>query len=603
MDQPLEAAHRTVLNVQSSATGKRWCERLSSGERQTALAIAQHYGLPDGIARILAGRGVSLDDAETFLNPTLRDLLPDPHSLTDMEQAATRLADAITTGEAIAIFGDYDVDGATSSAILFLFLKAAGAGPVDIHIPDRILEGYGPNIPALDDLHARGAKLLVTVDCGTVSFEALAHARTIGLDAVVIDHHLADETLPEAVAIVNPNRLDDLSGQGHLAGVGVTFLLIVAINRILRARGWFASRKAPDLRQWLDLVALGTVCDVVPLQGLNRAYVVRGLEVMRQRYNHGLAALADKAKISGPLSPYHLGFLLGPRINAGGRIGNAGLGATLLTTKDPIRAETIAEELDQLNRERQTMESIMLEEAVAVAEKRDMAGELGAVLIAESEEWHAGIVGLLASRLKDRFHRPSFAITFDQKGVGSGSGRSIPGVDLGSAVRQAVEAGLLVKGGGHAMAAGLTIAREKLAEFECFLTEHLATQVSTAQAAHALKIDSPITAEAASIALLEQIEQAGPYGAGHPEPVFVFPAHRVLYADVIKNGHIRLTIGGQAGGSLKGIAFRAADTELGRLLLDARGHYPIHVAGALSLDTWQGTKRVQLRVLDAASIS
>ncbi|WP_299471063.1 single-stranded-DNA-specific exonuclease RecJ [uncultured Roseibium sp.] len=592
-----EEGRRLVLGVARSANDNAWRERLSAAESRKAMAIAQLHGLPDVLARVLAARGVSQDDAPEFLEPSLKSLMPDPSSLEDMDAAVTRLADALQSGKKIAIFGDYDVDGATSSAVLAKYLHWLGQEPV-IHIPDRIIEGYGPNGPAIEHLRESGAELLVTVDCGSTSFEAFETARKLNLDVVVIDHHQVGEDLPEVIALVNPNRQDDLSGQGHLAAVGVTFLFLVGLNRELRRRGAFDGRQQPDLMALLDLVALGTVCDVVPLQGLNRAYVTRGLAVMHQRRNYGLTALADVARVNGKPVPYHLGFLIGPRINAGGRIGDAALGARLLTTEDPHEARSIAERLDLLNSERQAMEAHMLEEAGTQASLMIDARD-PAVLLTGSDDWHPGIVGLIAARLKEAHRRPAFAIAYDASGKGTGSGRSIPGVDLGRAVREAVENGLLEKGGGHAMAAGLTVRREKTDDLEDFFNESLNKDVEDATRNREIKIDAALTATGATLDLLELLEKAGPYGAGHSEPVFAFPMHRIAFADVVGKGHVRATLNSGDGSPLKAICFKADDKPHGKMLLEGRGRN-LHVAGTLSIDTWQGTPKVQLRILDVA---
>lgn len=588
---------RAVLGVSRSANDNTWRERLTQAEVLAAMTISQRSGLPDVLARVMAARGVVPELAEEFLSPSLKTLMPDPSSLVAMDQAVARVADAVQAGKRIAIFGDYDVDGATSSSILARYLRWMGLETV-IHIPDRIIEGYGPNGPAIEALRAGGADLLVTVDCGSTSFEAFEVAARLGLDVVVLDHHQVGEELPAVAALVNPNRQDDLSGQGHLAAVGVTFLFLVGLNRELRARGAFNGRTPPDLMSLLDLVALGTVCDVVPLQGLNRAYVTRGLEVMHRRGNSGLSNLCDVARVGGKPAAYHLGFLLGPRINAGGRIGDAALGARLLTCEDESEARAIAERLDQLNAERQAMEAVMLEQAGAQAaiaiDQQDPA-----VLLTGSEDWHPGIVGLIASRLKDAHRRPAFAIAYDDSGKGTGSGRSIQGVDLGKAVRQAVDLKLLEKGGGHAMAAGLTVRKEREGELMAFFNETLRADVEVAASHRDLKIDAALTATGASLELMEQLERAGPYGAGHPEPVFAFPAHRVSFADVVGNGHVRATIAAPDGTTLKAIAFKAADKPHGKMMLDERGRN-LHFAGTLSVDTWQGTPKVQLRILDTA---
>lgn len=592
-----EVERRLVLGVARSANDNAWRERLSASEARAAQTIAQMHGLPDVLSRVMAARGVMPDLAAEFLEPSLKTLMPDPSTLVDMDPAVARVADAVVARKQIAIFGDYDVDGATSSAVFAKYLHWLGLEPV-IHIPDRIIEGYGPNGPAIEQLHRDGAELLVTLDCGSTSFEAFETARSCNLDVVVIDHHQVGEALPEVCALVNPNRQDDLSGQGHLAAVGVTFLFLVGLNRELRRRGYFSAGRQPDLMALLDLVALGTVCDVVPLLGLNRAYVTRGLAVMHQRRNYGLTALSDTARVSGKPAPYHLGFLIGPRINAGGRIGDAALGARLLTTEDPHEARAIAERLDQLNAERQAMEAVMLEEASAAAaiaiDTRDPA-----VLLTGSQEWHPGIVGLIASRLKEAHRRPAFAIAYDENGKGTGSGRSIAGVDLGAAVRKAVDLGLLEKGGGHAMAAGLTVLRDKAADLEAFFNETLKDDVEAASSHRELSVDAALTATGANLDLLELLEKAGPYGSGNAEPVFAFPSHRISYADVVGKGHVRATLAAGDGSTVKAICFKAEDKPHGKMLLEGRGK-ALHVAGTLSIDTWQGTPKVQLRILDVA---
>ena len=446
------------LGVERSVLGRRWRGRLDARGEAQALALTQAHGIDDFLARVIAGRGVTVADAAGYLDPKLRDLLPDPSSLRDMDAATNRLAEAIEKSEQIAIFGDYDVDGACSSALLIDFWRAAGAPEPLLHIPDRIIEGYGPNVEAIRDLAARGATLLATVDCGTSSHEAFAVARALGLDVIVLDHHQAPEILPDAL-VVNPNRLDDLSGQGALCAAGVVFLVLVGLSRTLRARGWWSDdRPEPDLLAALDLVALATVADVSPLARLNRALVAKGLMVMAARSRPGLAALMDAARLDGPPRASHLGFALGPRINAGGRIGDAGLGARLLTLADGAEARRIALELDRLNGERQVVERTILEQAVAEAEAQVAGSNRLSCLVVHGQDWHPGVVGLIASRLKERFNTPAFVIAFNGE-YGTGSGRSLSGVDLGAAVRRAVDLGLAVKGGGHAMAAGVTLAR------------------------------------------------------------------------------------------------------------------------------------------------
>ncbi len=591
--------HRTFLGVERSLTGREWRERLDAAGSNTALAIAQRHQIRDIVARVLAGRGIGVEEAPAFLVPSLRGLMPDPSVLTDMDAAAARIADAVMAGERIAIFGDYDVDGASSAALLARFLRHQGLDPI-VYIPDRLFEGYGPNVEALRKLAADGARLIVTVDCGSTSFDALAEAKALGVDVVVIDHHELGAERPPAVAMVNPNRQDDLSGLGALAAVGVTYMTVVAVNRLLRTRGWYgATRPEPDLLQWLDLVALGTVCDVVPLVGLNRAFVAKGLLTLARRGNRGIAALADVARLGGPARPYHLGFLLGPRINAGGRIGDAALGARLLVSDDPAECAALAAELDRLNGERQAMETRALEEAFAEADAEIAGGEGPAVIVTANRGWHAGVVGLVASRLKDRFERPAIAISLAANGVGTGSGRSVVGVDLGLAVRNAVAAGILTKGGGHAMAAGLTVSEARLGDLRAYLEQALAERVRAATGSRALLVDAALTARGASLDLIEAVEKAGPFGAGHAEPIYAFPSHRIDYADTVGNGHVRLTLAANDGGTIKAVAFRGAGSPLGEALLKARGRN-LHVAGCLSIDTYQGRRSANLRVLDAA---
>lgn len=592
------AGGRAFLGVERSVTGRRWEDRLDASGSLAASAMAQKSGLSDLVARVLAGRGVAVDAAADFLDPTIRRLMPDPSVLTAMDAAAATIADAIESGTPIAIFGDYDVDGASSAALLARFLAAQGVEH-RIYIPDRLFEGYGPNPDALRALIEAGAGLIVTVDCGSTSHEALGVAAELGCPVVVLDHHQMGTELPPAEAVVNPNRQDDLSGLGYCAAVGVVFLTLVAVNRALRGRGWYDDGRAqPDLLAWLDLVALGTVCDVVPLVGLNRAFVVKGLKVLRHGDNPGLLALARTARIDAPLSPYHLGYLIGPRINAGGRIGDAALGARLLTIEDPTEAAAIAAELDDLNRQRQAVEAAMLEQALAEAEAEIAGGEGPAVLVTADPAWHPGIVGLIAARLKERFQRPAFAIALASNGFGTGSGRSVPGVDLGALVRAALAEGLLVKGGGHAMAAGLTVERARLGDLRAFLEQHAGEASRSARMANALLIDGALTARAATADFIEAIERAGPFGAGHPEPVFAFPAHHIAFADLVGNGHVRATLKG-GDQSLRAVAFRSVDTPLGQALLNGRGRL-VHVAGTLTVDHWQGRRQASLRLLDLA---
>ena len=579
-----------------------WRDRLDERGGARALAITQRHGVPDLLARIVAGRGVEIDDVENFLDPTIKRLMPDPDRLIDMPAAATRIADAVVGAESIAIFGDYDVDGATASALLARFLRRCGIDAI-IHIPDRLFEGYGPNSEAVRSLAGRGVKLLITVDCGTTSDEPLAEAARLGMDVVVIDHHLANEQLPPAVALVNPNRLDDLSGLGHLAAVGLVFMTIVAVNRELRRRNfWSEARPEPDLLGSLDLVALGTMADVVALKGLNRAFVAKGLLAMRRREGVGLTALMDVARMTGPPESWHLGFLLGPRINAGGRIGRADLGARLLMADDASEAMAIAMELDGLNRERQAIEQGMLAEAFAETTAALGVEGKSSVIVTAARNWHPGVAGLIAARLRERFGRPAFAIAFDGRGIGTGSGRSIPGVDIGSAVRRAVSEGVLMKGGGHTMAAGVTLAENALGAFRAFLDEHLAAAVEQARREDALLIDGALVAAGATLDTFATIARAGPFGAGNAEPIFALPSHTVAFAEPVGEKHIRARLRGSDNAVIPAIAFRAAGQPLGEALLRSRGQ-PIHAAGILKMDRWQGSERVQFQLIDIADPS
>jgi single-stranded-DNA-specific exonuclease len=585
------------LDVETSVTGRAWVDRLDHNTTRIAQAIGQRSDISEILARIIAARGVGIDEAETYLAPTIRDLMPDPSTLTDMDKLAERLAAAITDNESIALFGDYDVDGAASCALMTRYLRHFGLEP-QVHIPDRIFEGYGPSISAMDKLIDGGAKLIVTLDCGTTSDAPIAHARSRGADVLVVDHHLSDKELPQPNALVNPNRPDDVSGLTYLCAAGVTFMVLVAVNRALRQRG---DTGVPDLMQMLDIVALATVCDVVPLKGLNRAFVIRGLEIARKGNNRGIAALALAARATGPLNPYHLGYLIGPRINAGGRIGDASLGAKLLAIDDEHQALVIAAQLNELNGERQRIEIEAVEEATRVAEAEIGNGEGPPVLVLASANWHAGVVGLIAARLRERFERPTFAIALGPDGGGTGSGRSMPGVDLGSAVIAAVDAGLVPKGGGHAMAAGVTLKPGQIGPFRAHLYETLTKSVGVARSATALEIDAALTARGATTSLVHDIERAGPFGSGNPQPIFAFPAHKARFAEIVgAGGHVKFTLASDDGARLKGIAFRAATTELGQLLLSSGNDRSIHLAGTLSLDHWQGREEVQFRAMDAA---
>jgi single-stranded-DNA-specific exonuclease len=564
------------------------------------LAIAQKEDLSETVARVLAGRGVSPADAISFLSPTVKELMPDPSTLTDMDKAVDRLANAVQARQRVAIFGDYDVDGAASAALLKRVLDHFGVLS-EIYIPDRIFEGYGPNRAAIDALIDRGCDLIVTVDCGSTSDNALEHARARGIDVMVLDHHQVGVQLPPCIALVNPNREDDLSGLGYLCAAGVTFLTLVALLRELRKRNHPGADNF-DLLSMLDLVALATVCDVVPLKGLNRAFVVKGLAVLRRMHNPGLAALMRVSGVDGPVTPYHLGFIIGPRLNAGGRIGDAAQGSRLLAISDSKEALDIAQNLDRLNVERQKIEKATLSEAEAEVFAEIGEGDPPVVVLTAGEGWHPGIVGLIAARLKEKLHRPAIAIAFDPTGTGTGSGRSISGFDIGRMVRAAVDEGLLVKGGGHAMAAGMTVERANMGRLRAWFEEFAQSQVNTLAKARTLKIDAALTASGAMPALIEQLEQAGPYGAGHPQPVFALPSHRVADVRVVGSDHVKLRLVDALNATIDAIAFRCAETELGRQLLEGRGEQ-FHFAGTLSNDHWNGRRRVQLRVVDAAPFS
>jgi single-stranded-DNA-specific exonuclease len=584
-----------VLGVERSICGRLWRERLD--DWGLAAALAQSHGLPEIVARVLAARGVTAERVTDFLKPTLRALLPDPSQLKDMDLAAARLARAIEAGESVAVFGDYDVDGATSAALLQRFFKTAGR-PLRLYIPDRMKEGYGPNAPALRRLKEEGVSLVVTVDCGITAYGPLADAAAIGLDVIVVDHHVAEPELPRAVAVVNPNRLDESGALRQLAAVGVTFLLLVAINRALRRAGWWsASRPEPDLLEYLDLVALGTVCDVVPLTGLNRALVTQGLKVMARRGAVGLTALADAARLKERPGAYHCGFLLGPRVNAGGRVGDADLGVRLLTTDDPVEAAALAQRLDRLNEERRAIEAAMLEEAIGIVEAE--AEPDAKLAFVAREGWHAGVIGIVASRLKERYNRPALVAAIGEDGLAKGSGRSVPGIDLGSAILAARQSGLLVNGGGHVMAAGFTARAEDLPALKTFLAERMARQVAEGGLVPTLGIDGVLQPGGATVELTQLLERVGPFGSGNAEPRFVLPAVRVAKADPVGENHVRCIVMGTDGARLKGIAFRALGTPLGQALIQARGA-AIHLAGHLRADTCQGRDETQLYIEDAA---
>jgi single-stranded-DNA-specific exonuclease len=594
----LSQKNKSVLGVARSCTEHRWVMRGDCDERDIE-TLCQRFEVSSLLATLCLARDIGIDEAETVFAPSIKSLMPDPYTLTDMEKAVKRIAKAVANGEKTALFGDYDVDGATSTSIMVRFLRAYGINPL-FHIPDRLTEGYGPNNEAIQRLAGQGVSLLITLDCGSTSFEPLQEAKKLGLETVVIDHHQVGETLPEAAAVINPNRHDDLSGLGHLAAVGVTFLTLVALKRYLTQTG-INPLQPLDLLSFLDLVALGTVADVVPLKGLNRAFVKKGLVAIRHRGNVGLSALCDAARLSGTPAPFHLGFLLGPRINAGGRIGNAALGTKLLICDDPIEARAIASQLDNLNQERQSIEQETLAQAEAslTVEGFDEDSPLTFVW---GEDWHPGVVGLIAARLKERYNRPAFALASTKDGLVTGSARSIPGVDIGAAVHALVKQGIAEKGGGHAMAAGLTLIRSNINLAKAFLKKMLMENVNATLEESKRQIDGILTASGATTELVRKIESMGPFGSGFSEPVFAFPSHRILDASIVGKGHIRATLASGNGDRIKAIAFRAEGQPLGNMLMKARGAMPVHIAGILSLDNWGGRDTVQLRILDAAQV-
>jgi single-stranded-DNA-specific exonuclease len=578
-----------------SLTGRQWVLR-SADERQVA-ALMQSQELPEIIARVLVARGVPPEEIEDFLNPSLKQALPDPSHLLDMDVAAERVARALTQGECIAIFGDYDVDGATSSALLMRYFRSLGSDPL-VHIPDRMKEGYGPNAPALLSLQEKGAKLVITVDCGTLSFEPLEAAHAAGLDVIVVDHHIGESARPKALAIVNPNRLDESSPHGHLAAVGVAFLLMVAVNRRLREQGYFASRPEPDLRQWLDIVALGTVCDVVPLLGVNRALVAQGLKVMAARGNTGIRTLLDAVGIDERPGVYHAGFVIGPRINAGGRVGRSDLGVRLLTTEDEHEAKQLAAELERHNAERKAIEAGVLEAAMEKAEV--LAQKDSPLLMVAGQGWHSGVIGIVAGRLKEKYHKPVAVIGLAD-GIGKASARSVSGVDFGAAVIAARDSGLLLAGGGHAMAAGFTVEEGKLAALEEFLAGRMRAQAGVAlSGARRLTIDGQVSISGANAELAQTLEKLGPFGQANPSVRLVVQGVVNLKPDIVGQDHVKtLLIDPLSNARLSAICFRSVGTKLGDALLSTRGK-TLSVAGQLRLSEWNGQQQVSLMVDDVA---
>ena len=590
LEVPIES-QTAAFGVARSFTGRRWL--LKPVDEKIERELLRE--ISPVLARLLALRGITPAQASDYLTPRLRNLLPDPFVLKDMQAAVLRVAAALEAGERIAVFGDYDVDGSTSAALLSDFLSALGAGP-RIYIPDRMTEGYGPSPAAMRVLAAEGARLVITVDCGSAAIAALEEARSLGLDVVVLDHHRVDAS-PPAVAHVNPNQPDDISGLGHLCAAGVTFLFLVALNRHLRDTGFYEQHgmTEPDLRLFLDLVGLATICDVVPLKDVNRAFVRFGLGQIGTLSRPGLQALAGVAGARGPFTPYHLGFVFGPRINAGGRVGRSSLGVDLLTAREADKAAEFAAQLDLHNKERQAIEKIILEEAIAMAATQANAP----FLLVTGEGWHPGVVGIVAGRLKERFAKPAFVAGFEG-GMGRGSARSIPGIDVGAIIRAAAESGVIEYGGGHAMAAGFSLMAAQLDGFHKFIEARFSGAGPALAAANDLELDAVSSPAGANIALAQEIATAGPFGAGNPEPLLGLSDVRVAFAAVVGRAHVKLRLAGGDGSMLDAIAFRAAGTPLGDGLLGGRGSL-LHVAGRLRQDDWNGRIRVQLEIEDAAA--
>jgi single-stranded-DNA-specific exonuclease len=584
------------LGVTRSLNGRAWRER--PADAALIRSISQRHGLGEPLARALASRGVTLETAEDFLAPTLKALFPDPSSFMDMDRAAQILVEALVASRPMTVFADYDVDGATSAALLVRWFRAMGAD-LPIYVPDRMTEGYGPSPAAFRRIKADGAQLVVTVDCGAAAYDAIAEATAIGLEVVVIDHHLMREDPPAAAAVVNPNRPGCGSGQGVLAAAGVSLVLLAALNREARKRGLFEDRPEPDIRRWLDLAALGAICDVTRLVGFNRALTAQGLKVMSNWGNPGLKALLDVAKSQGPATTFHAGFILGPRINAGGRIGRSDLGARLLSTDDPEEAAALAEELDVLNAARKDVERQVIEEAVGLIEGASNLDPTDPVLLVAADHWHPGVIGIVAGRLRERYRKPVIVVGLDPAtAIGKGSGRSQPGVNLGRAVQAAFDEGLLLAGGGHAMAAGLTVRRDHIPELRSFLCARLAEETVEAALADALDIDVLVSPGGADRALFETFRRLEPFGPGNPEPVFAVADARIERPMLLRGGHIRCQLVDAAGGRLKAVAWRAEGTNLGKRLLEGGGS--VHAVGRLKADDWNGRSGVELEIEDLA---
>jgi single-stranded-DNA-specific exonuclease len=589
------ATRAAVFGVETSLSGKAWRWRVGNMELEPGAGGLEH-GIVD---QLLMGRGIVREELALHRQPSLRSFLPDPSIFNDMDSAADRLAEAVLTNEQVTVYGDYDVDGATSAALLIRLLRMLGHD-ARYYIPDRLLEGYGPSGEALVRLGEEGSSLVVTVDCGAMAFDALAAAHNAGIDVIVVDHHKCAAELPRTFALVNPNRQDeaeDAAGHGHLAAVGVAFLLAVAVVRTLRRRGYFEARKEPDLFSLLDLVALGTVADVAAIRGLNRAFVAQGLKVMAHRRNIGMAALIDASRLTRAPSCSDCGFALGPRINAGGRVGEATLGVRLLTTEDPDEARAIAEQLSVLNEERRGIEA-MVQEA---AELQVAAQDNRAVLTLAGRGWHPGVIGIVAGRIKEKTGKPALVIALDEEtGQGKGSGRSISGVDLGAAIIGAKDKGLLVAGGGHAMAAGLTIDADKLDAFASWIDGQLAPAVARASTERAMTLDLALAPGGLTPELVETLESAGPFGVGWPAPRLAVGPVRLVRAELVGSDHVRLIASGQDGKSFKAIAFRAAESPMGQALLHGSAGRRLWLAGRAKIDDWGSRPQAELHLEDAA---
>ncbi len=587
------------LNVEQSACGRRWVRTYVDG--RMAQGLAQQLDIPLVAAELLLARGQDVQSAALFLNPKLRDAMPDPFRLKDMRVAAERFADALEAGERIAVFGDYDVDGGTSAALLMRFARACGS-TLTLYVPDRIAEGYGPNVAAMEQL-TKTHSLIVTVDCGMAAIAPLAAAKAAGADVIVLDHHAAQPQLPEAVAIVNANRLDEgMTAQlGHCAAVGIVFLFTVAVNSVLRARNSKLALPKDTPMAWLDLVALGTVADVVPLHGLNRAFVCQGLKIMAERRNAGLVALEQVAQLKKAPDSRTLGFAFGPRVNAGGRIGSATLGATLLSTDDTGEAKRIAEQLEAYNGERKALEAAVQAEAIKQLED-ERANAPRNMAFAVGEGWHPGVIGIVAARLKDRFHRPSFVIAVNEEGIGKGSGRSLRGIDLGALTIAAQQQGLLIAGGGHAMAAGLTVAKDKIPALQAFFEDRLEGLLTPEIIRPKLVIDGLLSIAGANDALMDQVERFAPYGTGNPEPMFALTNLTIASARTMggDNTHVMCEFTDDSRGRMRGVAFGCAATALGKAILS--GPRQVSVAGKLQRDEYNGQRRVQIMIEDICAL-